>query len=311
MHRVNELLASFAVCALCLPAPAAAVLVNEKSGLEAHGRVDPDGQAPSSQPPLSSQTQSELVAPFTRSVVTVADAAPGSFSYFSSADIGTLALRVAGSLTNSTSAQFFAGGVPIMSVTAQALDVLTVTSSAAGNFDIEMRLRVQGSLTPSATPGFVSANSQLLFGEDPGLNGFDTGRYLGGAIDDTLSVVENVSFATAGAEATLDFNALLSFTVIGVLAGETVAGDLSNTATLSLVLPPQVSLTDSLSGTFGVPIPIPEPQTYALMLAGIALVGGWARRNAGRPQRLAPARRLLQSAPIGDGRAGTRVGQAT
>jgi len=221
----------------------------------------------------------ELVVPFTRSVVGVADASAGLFSYSSSADVGNLALRVAGTLTNSTAAQYFGGGVPVMSLTSQALDVIMLTAAAAGNFDVTMQLVVHGSLVPSSQSRYVAANSQLLFGLYGGPNGSDSARYVDSVIDDVLSVTRTVAFAAPGATASVDFNALLSFTVTGVLPGETVSGDLSNTASLNLILPPELQVTGSLSGTYGVPIPIPEPQTYLLMLAGIVLVGARARRR--------------------------------
>jgi hypothetical protein len=72
-------------------------------------------------------------------------------------------------------------------------------------------------------------------------------------------------------------NSSLSFGVLGELDGS----DFGYTALLRLILPAGVSLTASESGTFGVPLPIPEPQTYALMLAGFALLAFKALRRAG------------------------------
>jgi len=77
--------------ALLQDAPTWALPFDATSGIEARGRVDVDGFAPT--PPLSTHTESEVIQPFTRSVVSVADAQAGAFDYFASADIGTLALR--------------------------------------------------------------------------------------------------------------------------------------------------------------------------------------------------------------------------
>lgn len=261
----------FALAGLCTPA--AAVLNNVTAGLQATGKLDLDGIGP--QPPFSGPIDdTELTLPFTRSVVSVTDDQSGLFAYSASADIGTLALRVAGSLTNATAAAYFGQGVPILQSTAQALDVITLTSSVAGIFPVEMQLMITGTITPSANVGFdyVSANSQLRFSVVNMASATDSGRYTSGAVADTLSVVRSVEFATAGASVDMAFDAFLSLNIFGALPGETVSGQLSNTALLNLVLPAGVSVTGSASGTYGVPIAaIPEPRSFALMLAGLAL----------------------------------------
>ncbi len=273
-----------AMAGFCVPA--AAVLLNETVGLQATGRVDLDGFG--AQPPFSGPIDdTELALPFTRSVVSVLDDQAGLFSYSASADIGTLALRVAGSLTNTTAAEYFGQGVPILQSTAQALDVITLTSSVAGTFPVTMELLVSGTITPSAHVGFnfVSANSLLKFGVVNQPTGSDSSLYTASLIADTLSVTRPVQFA-AGSSVDMGFDAFLSFNIFGVLAGETVSGQLNNTALLNLLLPAGVSLTGSASGTFGVPIPaVPEPQTYALLLAGLALTTLAVRQRVRRSPR--------------------------
>jgi hypothetical protein len=75
----------------------------------------------------------------------------------------------------------------------------------------------------------------------------------------------------------MEVEAFLSFNVLRVDPGVTVTGDLGSTAKLELVLPPGVSLVGSTSGTFAVPIP--EPRTYALMVAGLLFVALTVRRR--------------------------------
>ncbi|MBP9118587.1 MAG: PEP-CTERM sorting domain-containing protein [Methyloversatilis sp.] len=77
----------------------------------------------------------------------------------------------------------------------------------------------------------------------------------------------------------MEFEAFVSFTATRVPAGLTVSGDLSNTAFLKLILPQELTLVESGSGTFGVAIPVPEPQVHALMLAGLAFVGAVVARR--------------------------------
>lgn len=280
MRKNIGFLASFIVFAAALyPISASAVLgFNEKSGLEARGGVDLDSFGPN--PALSQLAQTEIVLPFTRSFVRVADSqsgAFGTFDYSSAADIGLLELKLFGSLTNSTASSFFGNGVPILSVTSQVLDVVTLNSTLGVPFDVTLELVVSGSITDSGGGNLLNpfANGSLKFGLDPGSNASDSAAYPIGAINDTLSVTRTVSGSTIN----MDFDAFLSFSVFEVVPGATVTGQLSNTALLKLILPAGVTVAGSGSGTFGAVIPVPEPESYALMLCGLALVGFAARRR--------------------------------
>jgi hypothetical protein len=279
MSRPVSCFALFSALAL-VSGQSIAVIVNEPSGIEATGRVDLDSFGPL--PVLSNTVRNVLTSPFPQSVVGVSDASAGLYSYSASSDIGTLALRAAGSLTNSTSEQYFGRGVPILQASAQARDIVTLTSSVIGTFPITLELIVSGTLTPSSTSGFVAANSSLLFGVSGQLTGSDSSRYTdAGPISETLSVTRNVTFRSAGASVDMNFDTFLSVSILGVLPGETVSANLNNTALLNLVLPSEVSVTGSVSGTYGVPIPVPvpEPETYALLLAGLGLVAAAVRRR--------------------------------
>lgn len=97
----KTIIAPLALAAITLwSAPASAVLPSGTPGLEVTGKVDLDAFGP--QPPISNLADSKLTTPFARSIVSVMDASPGLFSYGASSDIGNLALKAAGSLTNGT-----------------------------------------------------------------------------------------------------------------------------------------------------------------------------------------------------------------
>jgi hypothetical protein len=154
-------------------------------------------------------------------------------------------------------------------------DVLTLESTLTTPYDVTLELAVNGSIVTSGGSANASANSLLELGLNPGLDNFDGALYPIGPINDTLSVTQSIF----GPSVELDLRALLSFNVHQLDAGATVTGDLGNTAFLRLILPDQgVTLANSASGTFGAVIP--EPETYALMLAGLALVGIMARRRS-------------------------------
>jgi hypothetical protein len=229
--------------------------------------------------PRPNQLQVEDTEPFTRSVVRAADSVAGSFAYSAEADIGNLALKVAGSVTNAGPDALFAGGVPVLLSVAEVRDVITLSTGRTDSFDVTMELVVNGTIDAGVSSS-IAANSLILLDAPGQLSVVDSSRYTGGPIAETLSVTMQVS----GPEVTLAFQTLLSISVTRVAPGESVSGQLDNTAFIRLVLPDDVVVSGSSSGTFGVPIPepIPEPGTLVLSAVGLLLLLGVARRPSAR-----------------------------
>lgn len=269
-------IASCCAAALACAGSASAALGSAESGLEAIGGVDLDGLGGA---PGSFSIETEVDLPFDRSIVDVGDAVPGTYEYFASADVGNLALKVKGSLTNSSASALSDLEVGLLAASAEVRDVITLTTARTDSYDVTMELVVTGGIA-AGDGSDARANAFLDFGPNPGSNLTDSGSYGVGAILDTLSVTRTVT----GSNVSLDFTAFLSFRVLSVEAGDTVVGQLNNTAFIKLILPDDVTVASSQSGTFGVviPTPVPEPETYAVMALGLALVGFGFRRRMRR-----------------------------
>lgn len=263
-----------AAALMLLPGIAAAVLpFDEKVAIEATGLVDIDGRLRPG-PVLSTATESEIAEPFNRSVVTVEDTEAGFFSYFASADIGNLALKVSGELTNTTATTYSGDGLPILGATADARDIVILSTGRTTPFEVRLELAISGELSASdGIDNSHSAGALLRLGIDGELPSSDGGNWTQGIVDDTLVITREVS----GPEVTLEIQAQMFYNVRRVAAGQTLSGDLSNTAFIRLIVPEDVTIASSASGAFGAPIP--EPGTMALAAAGLVLVAGAARRR--------------------------------
>lgn len=278
----RTIVAPLALAVLALGSGPAAALSIGAPGLQVSGSVDLDGFG--GQPPLSSMVDSEVGTPFARSVISVLDATPNLFSYLASSDIGNLALKAAGSVTNDTGSPYAQLELGLLRVQAEAADMLTLNTTMVGTFPVTMELVVSGVITPSADPASVAANTRLSFGVVSSPYGSDFGAYTDGIVADTLSVTRDVTFAELSSTVDMNFYASLLVNIRRALPGETVSAQLNNTALLRLILPAAVGIAGSGSGTYGSVIAaVPEPQEYALMLAGLALVSWVARRRHRAP----------------------------
>jgi hypothetical protein len=159
---------------------------------------------------------------------------------------------------------------------------------------IEVSLSIDGSMTYSgAAFSEVIVQSDLRFG-----NGFarliygsdfvplaDQGGWVSGAwaasADGGLGDAFNGAYlntftgvyALVGAAPTLDVRA-----VLGTRASSVSSASFGNTAAFQMSLPSDVTYS-SASGVFLSAAPVPEPETWAMMLAGMGVVGLMARRR--------------------------------
>lgn len=285
MHARFPLVAAplLTLALLLSPGTAFSLAPDDHVAIEARALVDLDGRL-LPQTPLSNLLQAETTEPFGRSVVAVSDSQAGLFSTFASADIGNLALKVSGSLTNSTAAQYFGQGVPILQAVAEARDAIVLNTSRTDPFDITVELQISGELAAGA--GSSAGANSLLKIDSPGKLGvFDAGNYSVGAsgTTNTIADVLSATLTVSGPSVTVNIESLLSFSVLRLAAGESATGDLSNSAYLVLILPEDVTIASSSSGTFGVPMaPIPEPSTAAMSILGLAAVAGAIRARRRR-----------------------------
>lgn len=273
MLTIRPLPLALFTCSLLAPLPALALDSAIESGMEVAGRVDLDGLGPG--PVVSNLLESASTLPFTVSQIDIADAAPGVFSYASSADIGLRELKVFGSLSNSGASPIGDLEVGLLRVTSEVRDVLTLDSTLAGSYPVTFEMDVDGVFSGS---GDTRANAFIDFGLLGQSNGSDSGTYNNiSLIDDTLSVTRTVSGSTVD----LDFTARLFLGIYAVDPGSTVTGALDNTAVFRLILAQGVTLANSASGTFGVPLPVPEPSTWAMLLCGLVAIARIAHQRLG------------------------------
>ena len=195
---------------------------------------------------------------------------PG-FSYAASSDIGTGELKAFGQVINNTGDQLSEVELGIVRANARLQDVITLESDSSEDYTVTYQVDVDGFTDFSGGSGFAGAN--LSTGAFSSQNDFFNTR-ISEAIDETL-LVERTYNGTV--EQSLTVSLFLQLNVAD--DGATLTADLSNTAALTIILPPGVSITGSESGTLFEVIPIPLPA--AVPLFALLSIGLLRARRAG------------------------------
>lgn len=211
--------------------------------------------------------------PFDRSIVSIARSGTDSganYSYSASSDIGLGELKAFGQISNS--------GGPLSSielgiVKANALlqDTITLESGTADDYEVTYEFHVDGLTDFSNGSGFAGAS--LSTGSFSSQNDFFR-TSISQLIDETLTVTRTYNGTV---EQNLTLSVFLQLNVAD--SGATLTADLSNTATLNIILPAGISITASESGTFLEEIaPVPIPSLFPLVL----VLGGWLASSVRR-----------------------------
>ena len=232
---------------------------------------------------------------------------------FASADLTTGTLR--GSSFGGLTADISFPPLILASSTSILTDTITL-HGAGTSVLVDMTMDVDGFFTLIGNIGASSATASASFtlgGDGANLSltrAFNSGIGLdvlngsvGGSAGTFLDKTLNSAQAHLVYEALLPLNTPLnleSFLTTTVSPfGPTIGADFSNTAQLALALPDGYTFT-SASGHFLSPAvsPVPEPDTLALLLAGMATIGAVSRRRLGLSGRArAPALRGAAPAP--------------
>ena len=208
---------------------------------------------------------------------------------FASADLNTATLRA--SITGeSLSACCFTGN--IVSATARISDDVTFLG-AGSSVLVNLSLLVDGTFAMTGVATSATVDAVLGLGVDSAslhlvrnLNPGNFGDFLNGSVTGSPGSFLNKTLNSANAGLVLSVivptNVAISFTALLSLQGQgaqfdTLSANFANTAQVALSLPVGYSFA-SASGHF-LSAPVPEPETYAMILAGLGLLGFVARRR--------------------------------
>ncbi|MCP5145288.1 MAG: hypothetical protein H6978_10790 [Gammaproteobacteria bacterium] len=245
------------------------------ASIRASGYVDLDGDFIRE---YNSLEQEPAVSgdPFLRSIVSVHETQANVFEYFASCDIGALELKVFGTLNNSSANALASIELGILDARATLEDVITLESLSPDPYEVTLELHVDGLLDIAG--GGARGSASLHFGPEPGLDSSDFSNYLtSGVINDTLSVTRTFTGTVMAS-----LGAALNFRIYQIDAGAVMTGQLNNTATLRLILPENVTVAVSESGTFNQVItPVPLPAAMPLFAVAALGVFSKARRKTG------------------------------
>ena len=197
----------------------------------------------------------------------------GSGSAQVHADALVPSIGLAGTATNSSASAFV-----ILS------DLWTIGlapgTAVRGTFSIPVSFHLEGDVAPGSLYGppfgrFIDIGGSLgQFGTASGVFQFSSRVDTIGHFDQTFSGL--ATFTNYGPSVPIlgAFEILLSMPFL-----QLGAVDFYNTLSASVEVPPGFTVTSSSGAALFAVSPVPEPETYALMMAGLAVLGGLARRR--------------------------------
>jgi hypothetical protein len=153
------------------------------------------------------------------------------------------------------------------------------TAANTGSFDT-LTFTLYGYNGPAATFGFDGSNNPTISGAD-GAVALATGTLVSGAVG-TVPVGGSFSpFASANMTFTINPAASEFFASPEPFYGMVMAAFINTTSQINVISPNEFTIFQG-GGSVNFAAPIPEPETYALMLAGLGVVAFVARRRRPR-----------------------------
>ena len=155
-------------------------------------------------------------------------------------------------------------------------------TAVRGTFSLPVSFHLEGDVTPGSLYGptfgrFLDIGGSLgQFGTASGVFQFSSRVDTVGHFDQTFAGL--ATFTNYGPSVPMQaaFEILLSMPFL-----QPGAVDFYNTLSASVEVPPGFTVTSSSGAALFAVSPVPEPETYALMLAGLTVLGGLARRRKG------------------------------
>lgn len=232
-------------------------------------------------PAPSTQSDTETGSPLARTVLSVADEAPGAWRYLALSDITTPKLQVFGSLDNSAGPALGDGEVALLSANATLRDTLTLTVPTPDPYLVTADMIIDGVLQGAGSNARV--NALLTISPVGALSQTENSSYTGNTTvtGDTLSITRQFV-----GDAEFDLSSSLFFFVTLVDAGASVMADFSHTAIINLSVttlggdPIENVVLNSGSGNFGV-TPVPLPASLPLLVGAVVGLTARVRRRAG------------------------------